>query len=470
MNNKNTLLRELPKIDKLIDMIKQDEQFKNIPYVNIYDSVKETIDSFRTTILKGDIIKVDTEEIKKCIIAKLKNKLSFNFKRVINATGTILHTNLGRAVFPKGLLKHLENSLSGYSNLEFNLKTGERGSRYSHIEKLIARVIGAEAALVVNNNAAAVLLCLNEFAKEREVIISRGELVEVGGSFRIPEIMSLSNAKLIEVGTTNRTHLQDYENAITENTSLLLKVHTSNYYISGFTKSVSNKELVTLAKQHNLITMEDLGSGIIIDLSKYGLKKEPTIIEAIKSGIDIVTFSGDKLLGGPQCGIIVGKKELINRLKKNQFLRAFRVCKMTISALEFVFKQYLDEKKAIAENPTINRILENSDEVLKRANLLNTKLIDIGISSEIIATKSIIGGGSMPNATINSFGIAINNIPAIELEKFLLEEEIPIVGRIQNDIYILDLKTIWEDEFLYIVNSLKKFKSRYIGKNRLGDI
>ncbi|MGL4998894.1 MAG: L-seryl-tRNA(Sec) selenium transferase [Cetobacterium sp.] len=457
MNNKQTLLRNLPKVDKIISLLEEEEFFKDKPYKEIYNAVNESIIFFRKGILENTISEYSIEEIKNNIIKFLNKNLEFNLKRVINGTGTILHTNLGRSLFSKELLEHLQNSLCGYNNLEFNLKTGERGSRYSHIEDIISKVTGAEASLVVNNNAAAVMLCLNEFSKNTEVIISRGELVEVGGSFRIPDIMELSNAKLIEIGTTNRTHLIDYEKAISENTSMLLKVHTSNYHVSGFTKSVSNNEIAKLAREKNIVSMEDLGSGVLIDFSNYGLKKEPTILESIESGIDLITFSGDKLLGGPQCGIILGKKFLIDRLKKNQFLRAFRVCKMTISALEFVFKQYSDEKVAIEKNPTLNRILEPISSVFDRAILLKNSLEKIDISSDIIKTEAIIGGGSMPNAVINSYGVAIKSLDANKINRALLKEKIPIVGRIQNNQFIIDLKTIHFDEYSIIIENFKRF-------------
>ncbi len=460
MTNKQTLLRNLPKVDKVIDLLNEKEFFKDKPYKEVYDAVNEGINFFRKGILEEVITQYSIEDIEKEITKSLTKNLEFNFKRVINGTGTILHTNLGRALFSKELIEHLQNSLCGYSNLEFDLKTGERGSRYSHVEDLIAKVTGAEAALVVNNNAAAVMLCLNEFSKHTEVIISRGELVEVGGSFRIPDIMELSSAKLVEVGTTNRTHLADYQKAINENTSMLLKVHTSNYHISGFTKSVSNKEIAELAKEHRIISMEDLGSGVLIDFSKYGQKKEPTIFESLSSGIDLITFSGDKLLGGPQCGVIIGKKELISKLKKNQFLRAFRVCKMTISALEFTFKQYVDEKVAIEKNPTLNRILEPISEVFKRAEVLKNLLKDIEIDSEIIETKAIIGGGSMPDATINSYGVAITSLDGKQVETAFLKEDTPIVGRVQNNQFFIDLKTIHSDEYSIIIKNFKKFLER----------
>ncbi|MGL6066821.1 MAG: L-seryl-tRNA(Sec) selenium transferase [Cetobacterium sp.] len=457
MNNKQILLRNLPKVDKTIDLLKEKEFFKNKRSKEISNAVSEAITFFRKGILEDRISNYSTEEIENKVVEILNNNLKFNLKRVINGTGTILHTNLGRSLFSKELLEHLGESLTGYNNLEFNLKTGERGSRYSHIEDIISKVTGAEAALVVNNNAAAVMLCLNEFSKNTEVVISRGELVEVGGSFRIPDIMELSNAKLVEVGTTNRTHLVDYEKVINENTSMLLKVHTSNYHVAGFTKSVSNSDIAKLAKEKNIISMEDLGSGVLVDFSNYGLKKEPTIFESIESGMDLITFSGDKLLGGPQCGIIIGKKALIDRLKSNQFLRAFRVCKMTISALEFVFKQYSDEKVAIEKNPTLNRILEPVSRVLDRANALKTLLESINISCEIIKTEAIIGGGSMPDATIESYGLSINSLEANRINRAFLKEEVPIVGRIQNNQFIIDLKTIHSDEYPIILNNFKNF-------------
>ena len=457
MNDRQSLLRNLPKVDKVIDLLKEKEFFKDKPYKEVYEAVNEGINLFRKGILEGSITVYTIEDIEKEITKSLSKNLEYNFKRVINGTGTILHTNLGRALFSKDLIKHLQNSLCGYSNLEFDLKTGERGSRYSHVEDLIAKVTGAESALVVNNNAAAVMLCLNEFSKNTEVVISRGELVEVGGSFRIPDIMELSNAKLVEVGTTNRTHLIDYEKAINENTSMLLKVHTSNYHISGFTKSVSNKEIAQLAKENGIISMEDLGSGVLVDFSKYGLKKEPTIFESLNSGMDLITFSGDKLLGGPQCGVIIGKKDLISKLKKNQFLRAFRVCKMTISALEFTFKQYVDEKVAVEKNPTLNRILEPISEVFKRAEILKNLLKEIDIDSEIIETKAIIGGGSMPDATIDSYGVIITSLDGKSIETAFLKEDIPVVGRVQNNQFFIDLKTIHADEYSIIIKNFKRF-------------
>ena len=460
MTNKQTLLRNLPKVDKVIDLLNEKEFFKDKPYKEVYDAVNEGINFFRKGILEEVITQYSIEDIEKEITKSLTKNIEFNFKRVINGTGTILHTNLGRALFSKELIEHLQNSLCGYSNLEFDLKTGERGSRYSHVEDLIAKVTGAEAALVVNNNAAAVMLCLNEFSRNTEVIISRGELVEVGGSFRIPDIMELSSAKLVEVGTTNRTHLADYQKAINENTSMLLKVHTSNYHISGFTKAVSNKDIAELAKEHKIISMEDLGSGVLIDFSKYGQKKEPTIFESLNSGIDLITFSGDKLLGGPQCGVIIGKKELISKLKKNQFLRAFRVCKMTISALEFTFKQYVDEKVAIEKNPTLNRILEPIGEVFKRAEILKNLLKEIEIDSEIIETKAIIGGGSMPDATIDSYGVVITSLDGKQVETAFLKEDTPIVGRVQNNQFFIDLKTIHNDEYSIIIKNFRKFLER----------
>lgn len=457
MKEKQNLLRNLPKIDKIILSILQDKKYQEIPYKELYLTTSETIQNYREKILNDKISSYDVDDILKEIIDKLEKHSKYHFRRVINGTGTVLHTNLGRAPFSQELLNHLTNTLSGYSNLEFNLESGKRGSRYSHIEDLIVKVTGSESALITNNNASAVMLCLNEFSKGKEVIISRGELVEVGGSFRIPDIMEASGATLVEIGTTNRTHLKDYIKAINENTSMLLKVHTSNYHIQGFTSSVSGRELTEIAKNHNLITMEDLGSGMLIDFSKYGLKPEPTVMKTLESGIDLVTFSGDKLLGGPQCGIIVGKKELIDRLKKNQLLRAFRVDKMTITALEYIFKQYLSEENAIKKIPILSKILESIDSLKERATALSNILKQHSIQSEIVEVESIIGGGAMPYATLKSYGVKISGIEGNRLERYLLDVETAIIGRVQNNEFFMDIRTIDVEEYPIIAKEIENF-------------
>ncbi|MEG0022809.1 MAG: L-seryl-tRNA(Sec) selenium transferase [Cetobacterium sp.] len=448
------LFRKLPKVDKLLKETTFLELIETEGYPSVYNATSETIQEFRKNISNGLISDFTPDDIFKTIINKIKIKSEFNLKKVINGTGTIIHTNLGRSVFSKKNAAHIAEILTGYSNLEYDLETGKRGSRYSLVEDLICEITGAESALVVNNNAAAVLLCLDEFSKNSEVIVSRGELVEIGGSFRIPDIMSISGSKLVEVGTTNRTHDYDYENAITDNTSLLLKVHTSNYKISGFTKEISREEIVELGKKHNIITMEDLGSGVLVDFSNYGLKKEPTVFDVLKSGMDIITFSGDKLLGGPQCGIIIGKKTLIERLKKNQLLRAFRVCKMTLSSLEVLFHEYYDEKSAVKNIPTLSLILEAPEDVYTRAKSLKSLLNENDIEADIIESFAMIGGGSMPEETIPSFALSFPTFNSVSLERELRTGENPIVGRVQNNCFFLDMKTILKDDFEIILNRL----------------
>ena len=309
--------------------------------------------------------------------------------------------------------------------------------------------------MLVNNNAAAVILCLNEFAKGRKVVVSRGELVEIGGSFRIPEIMELSGAELKEVGTTNKTHIEDYEKAVDEETGVLLKVHTSNYKIIGFTDSVKKSQLAELGKKNNLVTMDDIGSGVLIDYSKYGLTKEPTVQESLASGIDIVTFSGDKMLGGAQCGIIAGKKELIQRLKKNPYTRAFRVDKMSIAVMEEIFRYYLEESKAVKEIPVLEMLTEKAERVNIRADKMRDILKNRGIDVRVTKTSALVGGGAMPDEIIRSYGVAFKG-EGETLERKFRECSIPIIGRVKDDNFIIDMKCIKEDEMEYIAEEAVK--------------
>ena len=452
---KKNLFQKLPKVDILMKSEKLEEISKKMSYHNYYQAVKDGIEFFRNKIKNRDIIDFTEDEV----ISKIKEisgiKSRPNLRRVINGTGTIIHTNLGRSILNEKITENLKEIILNYSNLEYDLETGGRGSRYSHIEKLICDVTGAEGALVVNNNAAAVILCLNEFANGKKAIVSRGELVEIGGSFRIPEIMRLAGTILKEVGTTNKTHIFDYEENIDEETSVLLKVHTSNFKIIGFTEGVDNKDIAKLGKKYNILSIEDLGSGVLIDFSKYGLPKEPTVQESIKSGIDIVTISGDKLLGGPQCGIILGKKQLIEKLKRNQFLRAFRVDKITISILENIFQYYKDEREAIKEIPILNMITEEKEKVFKRAEKLSALLQIKNIENKIIETEAKIGGGSMPEETIGSYAISFTGDPVL-LEQNFRYNDIPIIGRIKNDHFILDVKTLRENDFEKIVEGAER--------------
>lgn len=445
------LFRKLPKVDKLLSHKELEDMSKEMSYHDFSQSIKIGIEFFRNAIQREEISDFSESDVILKIRELGERNSLFSLRKVINGTGTIIHTNLGRSLSTVKMMEHISEINTNYNNLEYDLEKGSRGSRYSHLEEIICKVTGAEGALVVNNNAAAVILCLNEFAKNKEAIVSRGELVEIGGSFRIPDIMELSGTKLHEVGTTNRTHLPDYEKSITENTSLLLKVHSSNYKMLGFTSSVSNSEIAELAKKYNLISMEDIGSGVLVDFAKYGMTKEPTVQESLASGLDIVTFSGDKLLGGPQAGIIVGKKQLIERLKKNQYLRAFRMNKTSIAALEMIFKLYMDEREAVKTIPTLRMILEGAENVHRRSVAFSTFLTERGVPHKIISTRAKIGGGSMPEETVPSFAIAIPGNPN-KLEERFRKNEPAVIGRIYEDNFALDMKTIMEKDYELIAD------------------
>jgi L-seryl-tRNA(Ser) seleniumtransferase len=346
-----------------------------------------------------------------------------------------------------------------YSNLEFDLATGKRGSRYSLVEQLLCDLTGAEAGLVVNNNAAAVLLVLDTLAKGREVIVSRGQLVEIGGSFRVPDVMAKSGAKLVEVGATNRTHLKDYEEAITEETAMLLKVHASNFKMVGFTKEVPAEELVELADRYKLLVMEDLGSGCLIDMSRYGLRKEPTVQEMVKAGVDVVTFSGDKLLGGPQAGLIVGKRNIIDCIKRNQLNRALRIDKFTLAALETVLRLYYDKDKAVSSIPTLSMLSATPAIIERRANSLARKakkMLAGKCNMTVSITGSRVGGGALPEEDLESRAVVLEPLDRTvnELEKNLRRSPLPVIGRIEEDRFILDMRTVGDDEVPIIVNIL----------------
>lgn len=391
--------------------------------------------------------------------ALLSRKVTSNFRRVVNATGVVVHTNLGRSLLPAEAMEVIDQVGACYSNLEFNLATGKRGSRYSLVEELLCELTGAEAALVVNNNAAAVMLVLETLAAGREVIVSRGQLVEIGGSFRIPDVMAKSGAKLIEVGATNRTHLKDYENAISEQTAMLLKVHTSNFRVIGFTSEVDLVELVELGRQRNLMVMEDLGSGSIIDLSRFGLAKEPTVREVVAAGVDVVTFSGDKLLGGPQAGLILGKKKIIDQVKKNPMNRALRIDKFTLAGLEAVLRLYFDEEKALRRVPTLAMLTMPLGEIERRARRLLRRVKKPLASRCLVAlhrTESRVGGGAMPEQGLPTAAVALQptTMTVNELEKALRSGRVPIIGRIEEERLVMDMRTVSDDEISMVTDIL----------------
>lgn len=459
--NKNLLYRSIPKVDVLLE----DEKIQNLIEEYGRDTVMEMIRKAMDE-LRAFIGTCEDEEAAKAKIEALVCDIERgvvkmhtpNMRMVINGTGTILHTNLGRAPISQEHMAKLANIVTGYSNLEYNLEAGRRGERYSHFEELLCKLTGAEAAMAVNNNAAAVMLILSSMAKGGEVVVSRGELVEIGGKFRIPDVMEQSGATLVEVGTTNKTHFSDYEEAITEETKALLKVHTSNYRIVGFTDTVTIDELVPLAKKYDLPIIEDLGSGVLVDLSKYGITYEPTVQNSIEKGADVVCFSGDKLLGGPQAGIIIGKKKYIDMMKKNQLTRALRIDKFTATALELVLQEYLSEEKAAQNIPVLRMIKESKEDVEKRARTLRRMLKNANLAAdiELEACESQIGGGSLPLERIPSMAVTIkpHHISVPKMEEAMRHLAVPIIPRTANDTIYLDVRTIESRWFKQIVAML----------------
>jgi len=452
----------IPKVDEILTDDRVLEIMKTMPRKIVIEAINEEINKIRALIQNDEDEKRIINSLNELIINIINNcmeKNKFNLRRVVNATGVIIHTNLGRSLLNSDVIDNIMQISTNYSNLEFDIQKGKRGSRYSHLEKIISQITGGEAALVVNNNAAAVLLVLSTVAKNKNVIVSRGELIEIGGSFRIPEVMEQSGAILKEVGTTNKTHFEDYKNAIDEETSCIMKVHTSNYKILGFTSDVPVSELKEL-KNDKILLIEDLGSGVLIDLSKYGISYEPTVSDSIKNGADIVTFSGDKLLGGPQAGIIVGKKELIDKMKKNPLTRALRVDKFTISALEATFRYYLDESTAISNVPTLSMIVKSIDkieeQVIRVMDVLKQKIRSEEIIFDIVDDFSEIGGGSLPLEKLNTKCLSIELLKGniVDFERNLRNYEIPIISRIFKNKILFDFRTIREDEESIVIKAI----------------
>ena len=461
--DKNMLYRSIPKVDVLLANEKVQMLIETYSRETVMESIHLEMNRLRAYIAKCE----DEEEAKRQIEAlteKIERTVSAmhtpNMRMVMNGTGTILHTNLGRAPISPEHMKRVAAIATGYSNLEYNLEAGRRGERYSHFEELLCKITGAEAAMAVNNNAASVMLILSSLAKGGEVIVSRGELVEIGGKFRIPDVMEQSGASLVEVGTTNKTHYDDYEDAITEETKALLKVHTSNYRIVGFTDTVGIDELIPLAKEHDLPVVEDLGSGVLIDLERYGLTHEPTVQESIAKGADVVCFSGDKLLGGPQAGIIIGKKKYIDMMKKNQLTRALRIDKFTAAALELVLQEYLSEEQAVQHIPVLRMITEPLDEVARRARSLarTIRSTDLPAKVDVVSCESQIGGGSLPMERIPSMAVAIR--PKYEsvaaLEDQMRHLTVPMIPRTVNDTIMLDVRTVETEDFKLIAAELQE--------------
>ena len=463
-NNKQELLRRIPSVDKIIERDDMKALLGKYSRGIVLKAIQTKLENMRKNILNAqepfsdkETITIDfsDDEIKEVIQSFSNNHL----EKVINATGVVLHTNLGRSILPVEAIDNLADIAHSYSNLEYDLEEGRRGHRYSHVEELLCEISGAEAAFVVNNNAGAVLLTLNALAEGKEAIVSRGELIEIGGSFRIPDIMKRSGALMVEVGTTNKTHLSDYEKAISDKTGLLLKVHTSNYRIVGFTSEVDLSGLIELGEKHNLPLLNDLGSGSLIDFSLYGIAHEPTVQDVVKTGIDVVTFSGDKLLGGPQAGIILGKRNILDKLIRNPLNRALRIDKLTLVALESTLRLYLDQETVIQKIPTLRMITLPLETIERRVFDFKRKLqenIPDHIKVQIIDDTSQVGGGALPSQELPTKVIAITSraISVQNLEKRLRENKPPIIARINKDQLRIDLRTVDESEEEYMIASI----------------
>ena len=445
------MLRSLPAVDEVLRQEAISEAVETYPRTLVVRAIRNVLDRMRQAILNGNLA-IDAQgfeqvNLVKEIVSEIQDLASFTLRRVINGTGIIVHTNLGRSLLCQDALDRLQLIGSGYSNLEYDLEAGKRGSRYVHAEAILCEITGAEGALVVNNNAGAVVLVLNTLAQGKEVVVSRGQLVEIGGSFRIPDIMSRSGACLREVGCTNRTHLSDYEDSIGPETALLMDVHASNYQIVGFTAEVGLEELVELGRKHAVPVMQDLGSGCFVDVTPFGLQGEPLVQDSVRSGVDVITFSGDKLLGGTQAGIIVGKKEFIAELRRNPLTRALRVDKLTLAALEATLRLYRDQDTAIQAIPTLNMIATDQKTLVDRANVL-VKALRATIPESIEVTtmdgSSMVGGGALPTQTLPTKLVAISSkeASAARLEAHFRGHVPPIIGRVEQELFLLDVRTL----------------------------
>ena len=451
----NQLLRQIPKVDDLLKEPVLEALCKEMPALTVTRAIRQALDQLRKDVLEGKIGELPARDAlcaKIAVLACRENAPSL--RRVINGTGIILHTNLGRACLSDKAAQAAASVAGSYSTLEYNVATGGRGLRYTHVEELLCRLTGAESALVVNNNAAAVLLTLSGLTTGGEVVVSRGELVEIGGSFRVPDIMEACGAVLKEVGTTNKTHLRDYDRAINDRTKALMKVHTSNYRIVGFTETPALADMVELGHARGMLVIEDLGSGCLVDLNQFGIHDEPTVQDSLRAGVDVVSISGDKLLGGPQAGIILGKKKYVDILKKHPLTRAMRVDKMTLAALEATLRSY-EAEKATEEVPTIAMLAVSQEALLAKAEKLCRGLTDAGCSAQVVSTQGQVGGGSVPTQMLKSFAVALEpkagSVDAME-EKLRLGEP-PVIGRIHHDRYLLDVRTLKETDYAEIVKA-----------------
>jgi L-seryl-tRNA(Ser) seleniumtransferase len=450
-HNRVHLLRRLPQVDELLRRPELAPVINPLPRTLAAAVVRQVLAEQRHVINTAPPEALPAELDEAALLHVLREALRAaalpSLRRVVNATGVVIHTNLGRSPLGEACLSQLLEVASRYNTLEYDLAQGTRGSRQDHLEGLFKEITGAAGVLVVNNNAAGVMLALNTLAKGQEVLISRGQLVEIGGSFRMPEIMAASGAVLREVGTTNKTYLQDFENAITSETAVLLKVHPSNFRIMGFTHEVTLSEMVDLGRRYQLFVVEDLGSGCLVDLSKYGLEKEPTVQETLKAGADLVLFSGDKLLGGPQAGLVLGNKEVVEALRKNPLTRALRPDKMTLTALEATLRLYLEEPQALAGIPTLRMLTRPVAELDRQARALARRLrrrFAGRLQVQVVTSEGRAGGGSLPQTSLPSRALALS-VPSLspqKLEARLRQATTPVIARVEHGVVLLDLRTL----------------------------
>ncbi|NDV19289.1 L-seryl-tRNA(Sec) selenium transferase [Pseudodesulfovibrio sp. JC047] len=458
------IFRALPSMDHILASFVEKGGFHGVPRPLVKDLVNDFMDICREEIRSGVITdpeQVALEVLLPRLTAFIRVQARPHFRRVLNGTGVVIHTNLGRSLLAKSAIKAVTEACGHYSNCEFDLSTGHRGSRYSHVEKLLCDITGAEAALVVNNNAAAVFIMLETLAKDREVIVSRGQLVEIGGSFRIPDVMTKSGAILHEVGATNRSHVHDYESAINDNTGALMRVHTSNFRVVGFTKEVTLPEMRALGDTYHLPVIEDLGSGSLYSFEGSGLLGEPTVQQTVAQGADVVSFSGDKVLGGPQAGIIVGRKEYIDRIKKNPINRAMRIDKMTLAALEATLRLYLDMDEAPRSVPTLKMITASPEALKSKARRLADAIrLSLGDRAEVSMKKgaSRVGGGAFPEYDLpgTMVSVTVANISVGDLKDALLQTDPPLVARIEDDAFLLDPRTLASTELKLAASVLEQ--------------
>lgn len=458
MPDKQELLRALPKVDEVLGLPALAGDIEQRGHAAVATAVRAVVDELRAGVLGGGRTALPGEaEMAGLVLSKIQRDAAPSLRRMVNATGVILHTNLGRAPLAEEAAQAVQDVALGYANLEYNVEAGSRGSRYSHVEALLCELTGAEAAMVVNNNAGAVLLMLAALAAGKQAIVSRGELVEIGGAFRVPDIMALSGARLCEVGTTNRTRTADYERAIEpEGSGVLFKAHTSNYKMVGFTEEAPLVELVALGKRYAMPVLYDIGSGSLLPLGPAGIPGEPSVPDCVASGADVVSFSGDKLLGGPQAGILLGKRDAIAQIRSHPYTRALRIDKLTLAALEATLRLYRDTERAKQRIPTLRMLFATQAEMREKAARLKAALALPESVAAVVDTDGQMGGGSLPGEVLHSAAVRIapRAITVNTLEEALRRFAVPIVGRIAHEALLLDVRTVEEEDFGYLAQCL----------------